>query len=259
MRFARTSQLKKRINLMFKCFFFSIFFIGSISHAASTLKIACAADLEFVMQKLISEFKKTNAGTEFSENYGSSGHFVTQIKSGADFDIFFSADSKYADEIVSSHLSIDKSQSYAKGILVLCGADTIEDLTNKKYRKISIANPAHAPYGRIAVEALKASKIYDQIKNKLVLGENVSQAAQFIQLGAATTGFIAQSLALIPEMKAVTCHEVDPILYAPLFQAFVILKKSKNLELAQKFAQFILSAKAQAVFTHNGFRSLETK
>ncbi len=244
---------------MLKKYFVLLLLFSPVAQAASLIKIAGAADLRFVMQKLITSFKEVNGDIEFSENYGSSGNFVTQIKSGADFDIFFSADSTYADEIATSGLSVDKPQSYAQGVLVLCGASSMKALTGSKYKKISIANPSHAPYGRIAVEALKNSKVYDQIKDKLVLGENVSQAAQFLQVGAAAAGLIAQSISLTPEMKSADCHVVESSLYRPLIQSFVILKKSKNKATAERFTKFILNEKAQSIFAQNGFHSIGAK
>ncbi len=244
---------------MLKKYIFLFLLFSSVAEATTAIKIAAAADLQFVMQKLISAFSENHKDFEFLDTYGSSGHFVSQIKSGADFDLFFSADNSFAEELVKAKLTDGPSQNYAQGVLDLCGADNIKDLSQSKFKKIAIANPAHAPYGRVAVEAMKNSQIYDQIQTKIVLGENISQAAQYIQVKAVQAAFIAQSLTLAEAMKTVSCHPVERSLYSALKQSLVIIDKSKNKKAAHYFAKFILSPMAQSIFSQNGFKSIDSK
>ena len=222
--------------------------------APTSIKIAAAADLRFVMQKLITQFQAKHPSATFSENYGSSGNFVSQLKNGADYDIFFSANKKLAEDLVAASLTEGSAQEYAIGILVLCGAKNFNELSQSSIKKIAIANPSHAPYGEIALEAMKSEHIFSKIESKLVFGDSVSQAAQFIQIGAASAGLISKSLSQIPSMKAISCFEVDASLYKPLHQSFVVLKTSKQPELAKQFAQFILSPEAKEILKQNGFK-----
>ncbi len=237
----------------------SISLVTSMAFAETitTLNIAAASDLRFVMRKLIQKYQESHQEVRFNESYGSSGSFVSQIKNGAAIDLFFSADFHFAEDLVASHLTRGPAKKYARGILVLCGAERLEDLKHSKFRKIAIANPSHAPYGVIAIEAMKSAHIYQEIKAKLVFGENVSQAAEFILVGAVKAGLIAKSLSLSPNMKSENCHEVDTSLYKSLTQSLVVLKKSQNVVLAQDFAKFILSRDAQIIFAQNGFESAD--
>ena len=244
---------------MFKKYLFLLLLVSSFADAATTIKIAAAADLQLVMQKLFSAFKEDHKDFEFLDTYGSSGNFVTQIENGADFDLFFSADNSFAEELVKAKLTEGPSQIYTQGLLDLCGADKIKDLSQPKFKKIAIANPAHAPYGRVAVEAMKNSQTYDQIQNKIVLGENISQTAQFVQVKAAQAGFVAQSLTLSEAMKNISCHPVDSSLYSALNQSLVIMGKSKNKKATHQFVEFVMSSKAQGMFSQNGFKSAELK
>ena len=242
---------------MFRVLFLVIFILAQRVSASPVIKIAAAADLKFVMQKLIADFKTKNPAIQFSENYGSSGNFVVQIKNGADFDIFFSADTTYTDQLIADHLTEStKPLPYAKARLALCGSFSLDGLKDKKIKKIAIANPSHAPYGRIAIEALKNAKVYDDIKTKLVFGESVSQAAQYYQIEAAEAAVIAQSLVLANDSKMHNCSLIEANLYSELIQSFVVLKSSKTPDQARLFAHYILSSEAQAIFEKNGFASV---
>jgi molybdate transport system substrate-binding protein len=130
----------------------------------------------------------------------------------------------------------------------------LESLRNPTIKKIAIANPKHAPYGRAAVAAMQNFKIYDQVKDKLILGENISQAAQFIESGACDAGIIALSLALAPAMKAAGQYwEIPSHAHPPLEQGAVILKQSKSPEAARQFLEFIKGSQGQEIMTRYGF------
>ncbi len=244
---------------MFKNLLCLVLFFSSLAQAGQQIKIAAASDLKLVMNKLIIAFQENHKNIQFSETYGSSGNFVTQIKRGMEVDLFFSADTAYAQTLVDAGLTDGPVVSFTQGVLVLCGTESIQDLLKPEFKKIAIANPAHAPYGRVAIEALKSSHVYDQVKSRLVFGENISQAAQFLQVGAASTGLIAQSLSLSLDLKKFSCHTIDQSLYQPLTQGLVVLKKSNSIEIAKEFTQFMLSKKAKDLFNQNGFWSADLK
>ncbi len=235
----------------------SMFFIKPDACASKFVKIAAASDLQFVMQKLVLQFKKENPDINFSENYGSSGNFVSQIESGADFDMFFSADTQYAEVLEKAKLTNGPPKQYAEGILVFCGAEKLQDFTKNEFNKIAIANPEHAPYGGIALESLKSAKIYDQLKVKLVFGENVSQAAQFILSNGAKGGLISKALLYSKQAQNFHCQEVENKLYHPLKQSFVVLKKKLPNDASLKFSKYVLSPAAQEIFRANGFNSVQ--
>src|SRR6266567_5004293 len=171
------------------------------------IRVAAAADLQTVMPEIARAYE-TRAGTNVQVVYGSSGNFYAQIQNGAPLDVFFSADNEFPRKLEESGFAEPHSSViYGIGKIVLwmpanarCHPeqDGWKCLQDAAVTKIAIANPAHAPYGRAAVAALQKAGIYDAIKGKLVLGENISQAAQFVQSGNAQAGLIAYSLALSP-------------------------------------------------------------
>lgn len=226
------------------------------------LRIAAAADLKFAMQELADQFAQQSS-TKTSVTYGSSGNFFTQLQNGAPFDLFFSADVDYAKKLEAAGLTIpDSLFTYAVGRLVIwMPPDPKLDLAKRGWsilldplvRKIAIANPDHAPYGRAAVAALRNAQIYEQVQFKLVLGENISQAAQFVQSGNAQAGIIAFSLAVAPPMKDGQRFEIPSSMYPKLEQAAVIMKDAQNQKAATAFLEFVKSAPGQAILAKYGF------
>lgn len=203
--------------------------------ASEKLVIAAAADLKFAMQEIVADFKKSNPGTEVDVVYGSSGKFFAQIQNGAPFGMFFSADITYPTELVKSGHAVAPVTPYAIGRLVVWkeGKDgaalSLEALADPKFQKIAIANPKHAPYGQRAEEALRRVGIFEKVEKRLVLGENIAQAAQFIITGNAQAGVIALSLAMNPEMQSRGTYTlVSDKLHKPLEQGYVILKKDHD-------------------------------
>ena len=216
--------------------------------AAQEITIAAAADLQFAMQDITARFQK-ETGKTVKVIYGSSGNFFGQIQNGAPFDMFFSADLAYPKKLEAAGLTEPGSfYEYAKGKIVVwvrndsgINLDSgLKALLDPSVKKIAIANPLHAPYGQAAVSAMQKQGIYEQVKDKFVLGENISQTATLIVSGAADIGVVALSLASSPNMKDKGRYvEVPSNEYPPIEQACVILSSSKNQELAQKFLSFL--------------------
>lgn len=229
---------------------------------AQEITVAAAADLQFAMQDMAAQFQK-QTGKNVKVIYGSSGNFFQQIQNGAPFDMFFSANLDYPRKLQTAGLIAPGSfYQYARGRIVLWVMKSSKlDLTaaltvllNPAITKIAIANPQHAPYGQAAVAAMQHEGIYDKIKDKLVLGENISQAASFVVTGTAEVGIVALSLALSPNLKDKGRFlEIPACEYPPIEQAVVILNSSKNKDVAQQFLGYIRTTAAAAILQRYGF------
>jgi molybdate transport system substrate-binding protein len=241
----------------------ALFYIGLPATAnAGELKIAAAADLTFAFKDVGARFEK-QTGNSLKLTYGSSGNFFSQIQNGAPFDLFFSADVSYPQKLEAASLAEPGTvYDYARGKLVIWVPNAskldlsrgLSVLLDPGIRKIAVANPQHAPYGAAAVAALRHDGIYDKVKDMLVLGENISQTAQFVQSGNADVGLLALSLALAPAMKTSGHYvEVPASDYPPLIQAGVILKSSGNKELANQFLKFLKEPGTVALMEQYGF------
>lgn len=226
------------------------------------LKIAAASDLTAALTDVANAYQKASGkGTKLS--FGSSGNFFAQIENGAPFDLFFSADIAYPQKLEADGLVEPNSlYEYAVGRLALwVPKDSDIDvnkgllvLTTPAVRKIAIANPQHAPYGRAAVAALQHDKIYDAVRDKLVFGENISQAAHFVQSRNADVGLIAFSLALSLQVKTGGRYWLVPShFHPPLRQAVVILRSSTQKDEAQHFLEFLRSAQGRTIMERHGF------
>jgi molybdate transport system substrate-binding protein len=232
------------------------------AHAQEPLRVAAAADLQFAMKDVAGRYEKTT-GKKVEVSYGSSGNFRTQIANGAPFDIFFSADLQYPRMLISTNLADGGTlYIYAHGRLVLwapAGANLdlakrgLEALKDPRVTKIAVANPEHAPYGRAAVAALQKAGVYDEVKSKLVYGENISQAAQFAQSGSAQVGILALSLTFAESMQGGERWDVPENLYPPLEQAAVVINASKNKMAAQEFLAYIKSDEGKQLLAKYGF------
>jgi molybdate transport system substrate-binding protein len=219
------------------------------------------------MDQLVLQFEK-QTGTHVAVTYGSSGNLFSQIQNGAPFDLFFSADSEYPRKLNEAGLVLPNSaDSYAIGKLVLwCPAGSKltpeksgwSSLLDPAVQKIAIANPDHAPYGRAAIEALKNSGVYEKVKAKLVFGENISQAAQFIQSGNAEIGILAESIVHSPAFASGSIWKVPQSQYTPLLQSFVALKSSVQKDAALAFLTYVKSPAAQAILEKYGFAKPES-
>jgi molybdate transport system substrate-binding protein len=229
---------------------------------AGELTVAAAADLNYAFKDLVAEFER-QTGEHVKLSLGSSGNFYSQIANGAPFDLYFSADIGYPKKLIDEGLAVPNSlYQYATGRIVLWvpkgskldATRGMDVLLDPSIKKIAIANPKHAPYGRAAVAAMEHFKVYDRVKEKLVLGENVSQAAQFAQSGAADIGIIALSLALAPPVQAVGTYWLIPQEAHPrIDQGAAIVKSSKNQDGGKKFLEFLQAPAARAVMKRYGF------
>jgi molybdate transport system substrate-binding protein len=229
---------------------------------AQEVTVAAAADLQFVMQDVGARFQ-SESGKTVKFIFGSSGNFAQQLQNGAPFDMFFSANLDYPKQLEAAGLTEPGTfYQYAVGKIVMwVPNDSKLDISSgpkalldPAIKKIAIANPQHAPYGKAAVAALQKEGIYEQLKDKFVLGENISQTASFVVSGSADVGFVALSLALSPNMKDKGRYtEVPTADYPPIEQACVIMKSSKNKSLAEQFEKFIQSPAIKELFEKYGF------
>jgi len=231
-----------------------------MSAYAEKINIAAAADLKFAMDEIVAKFREANAKDDVDVIYGSSGKFYTQIQQGAPYDLYFSADIAFPRELAKSGFSFSEVMPYAFGRIVLWSATmeankmSLDSLTSSKISHIAIANPKHAPYGKRAEEALRASRLWERVEPKLVYGENIAHTAQFVQTGNAQVGIIALSLALNPALANKGGYWLIPdTLHAPLEQAFIITKRAQGSDLAKKFADYMRSSATRTIMTKYGF------
>lgn len=227
---------------------------------AGKLTVAAAADMKFAMADIVAAFNQSHPGDKVEVTFGSSGKAFTQIQQGAPYDMFFSADIKFPKELIAKGFAQPEPIPYAVGRLVLWSTDpkvktmTMQDLLASDIKKIAIANPKHAPYGKRAEEALKASGVWEKIESKLVLGEDIVQTSQFVQTGNAQVGLLALSLAMSPKMSQLGFYQLLPdSLHEPLNQAFVITKHGKDNPLATTFADYMQSPASRATMVRYGF------
>lgn len=230
--------------------------------SCGAVNVAAASDLTFAMNEIAAKFQKAT-GCTIRLSLGSSGNFLTQIENGAPFDVFFSADIAYPKKLESEGLAAPGSTYlYAVGKIVLWTRNDshldvsreFDVLRDPAVKKIAIANPAHAPYGRAAEEALRKIGIYDAVKDRLVLGENISQAAQFVESGNAQVGIVALSLAVSPEMKDKGRYWIVPEnLHAPIEQGAAIVRAAAAPQGARQLLEFIQRPATAALLERYGF------
>lgn len=247
---------------VFKQFFVILILLThAIVASAEPLTVAIAANLKYVFDDLAAEFKK-ETGIETQSALGSSGKMATQIRNGAPFDIFMSADMEFPEGLYKEGYATTQPKAYAYGQLVLWTQKDVDlskgvaGLTDARVGKIAIANPKVAPFGRQAIKALEYYKVREAVEPKLVYGESITQVSQYVDSKAADVGFSAKSIVVAPETAGKgKWVEVPPESYEPIAQGVVILKHGSetNGEAARKFYGFILSAKAREIFTKNGY------
>lgn len=225
--------------------------------------VAAAADLQFALVDVAAMFKK-ETGRDVKLTFGSSGNFFRQIQQGAPFQMFLSADEQFVFDLADKGFSVDRGALYAIGRIVIIvprgsplKADgTLADLKNARadgrVKRFAIANPEHAPYGRRAEEALRHLGLWDAIKDKLVFGENVSQAAQFATSSGAQGGIIAYSLALSENVSKLGPFAlIDDKLHEPLRQRMMLVKNAG--ETARLFYNYMQSPGARKIMRRYGF------
>lgn len=237
--------------------------------AAGQITAAAAADLNAALTEIAAKYRKATGHT-VQLAFGSSGNLFNQVQNGAPFDVFFSADLDYPQKLVGAGVAEPSSlYRYAVGRLVLwIPASSPLDVEHREMnalldpsvKKIAIANPQHAPYGRAAVAALKHFGLYDKVADRLVLGENVSQAAQFVESGNAQAGIVALSHALAPAMKDKGRYwEIPAEAHPALEQGVVILSHSPNKKEAAAFLEYLKTAESVAVLRGYGFSVPEAR
>ena len=231
------------------------------AQAAELLTVAVAANVKFVFDELKTEFKKST-GIDANGVFASSGKINAQIKSGAPYDVFMSADMEFPAVLHKEGLATEAPRVYAKGVLVLWTLRPLDlkqgmrVLNDSAVRKIAMANPKLAPYGREALRSLEYFKMVKHVEPKLIYGESIGQVNQYIDSQSVEIGFTAKSVVLAPQMHG---HgnwiEVPKESYQPIEQGMVILKHGAetNADAAQKFMAFMASAKARSIFEKFGY------
>jgi molybdate transport system substrate-binding protein len=231
--------------------------------AGREIVVAAAADLSAALQEVTSNYEK-QTGVVVKLSFGASGALTQQIQNGAPFDAFFSADMDYPRQLIAGGQAESATlYRYAVGRLVLwVPRDSPLDLEHRgmdvlldpSVKKISIANPEHAPYGRAAVAALKHYELYEKVSGRLVMGENVSQAAQFVESGNAQAGFLALAHAMAPAMQGKGRYWMVPVEgYPPLDQGAVLISRSPHWQDAAAFLEYMKTAEVAAVLRRYGF------
>jgi molybdate transport system substrate-binding protein len=230
---------------------------------AGELSIAAASDLVFCLEDLNKAFGKAHPGITLKSTTGASGNIFAQISNGAPFDVYLSADMRYPRELIKAGLADEKSLVlYAIGhLVVLTASDAIDitaglnSLTSDAIRKVAIANPEHAPYGRAAKAVLEHAHLWDELKKKIVFGENIAQTAQFIETGNADAGIVALSIVLAPGLKT-KGHwiEIPEHTYPRLEQGAVVTKTGTSNPAAAIYIEFLGTAEARTIFDRFGFR-----
>jgi molybdate transport system substrate-binding protein len=221
------------------------------------LRIAAATDLQAVLPKLADHFQ-TRTSIATSLIFGASGQLAEQIKGGAPFDVFLAANQAYVRGLVDAQLiDADSARPYARGSLVLAvyrdlraEVSTLKDLTKPAVKKIALANPAFAPYGKAAKQALERAKLWNELEPKFVVAESVRQALVYVQRGDAEAGLVGRAISRVPEIRV---FEVDSQLYDPIVQALGVLTASKRLQDARRFAEFVLREEGQGILKEFGF------
>jgi molybdate transport system substrate-binding protein len=243
-----------------------VMFSAAIPRAESAdreINVAAAADLSSALQEVAANYEK-RSGVVVKLSFGASGALTQQIQNGAPFDVFFSADMDYPRQLIADgHAEGATLYRYAVGRLVLwVPKDSpldvehkgMEALLDPSVKKIAMANPQHAPYGRAALAVLKHYGFYDKVSDRLVLGENISQAAQFVESGNAQVGFVALAHAIAPAMQGKGKYWMVPAdAYPPLDQGVVLISHSPHEQDAAAFLEYVKSTEVAAVLRRYGF------
>ena len=228
------------------------------------LRIAAAADLRYALDELVRAFAIQHPAVRIEPSYGSSGMFYAQLQNRAPYDLFLSADIEYPRKLAQQGLALPGSIfTYAQGRIVLWTANAsgidverlkMDALRQPAVHHIAIANPAHAPYGRAAEEALRSLGVYAAVQDKIVMGENVSQAFQLAESGAAEVGIVALSLAMAPGAAGQGHYWEVPVgAYPRIEQGGAILKWTRSPKAAEAFRAFLLAPEGRAILKRYGF------
>jgi len=225
---------------------------------SDTLLVAAAADLQFAFTEIGRRFEE-RTGQRVTFSFGSTGNLTAQIENGAPFDVFAAANESYIERLRKKGLILpDTVQLYAQGRIVLAvnhqsgvQATRLEDLLAPEVTRVAIANPAHAPYGVAAMQALQSAGVWERIQPKLVYGENVRQTLQFVQTGNVPVGIVARSIADVPE---VSWTLIDARLHEPINQAMAVVRGTRHEEAARAFIAFVNGPEGREIMKRYGFR-----
>ena len=230
---------------------------------AGEITIFAASDLKFALDTIKASFLKTHPNDTIRMIYGSSGKGRVQVANGAPYDLYFSANMDYVEQLYRNGNIVTKPKLYAIGRLVIWSMHEqfdanrgFDNLTAPWVEKVAIANPSHAPYGEKAKQALESRHLYQKLKSRIVLGENISQTANFIKVKAADVGIIALSLVLAPTVaksEHAAYYLIDDKLHQPLRQGYGITKYGASNPLARAFYDFFQTDKAQQIMKQYGF------
>lgn len=259
-------MLRHRTIVLSKIAVFLLGFSLSFTHGQSSpreIKVAAAADLSSALQEVANNFEK-RSGVAVKLSFGASGALTQQIQNGAPFDIFFSADMGYPKQLIGAGLGDGATlYLYAVGKVVLwVPKDSPLDVEHKgmevlldpSVKKIAMANPQHAPYGRAAEAVLRHYNLYEKVAERLVLGENIAQAAQFVESGNAQVGFVALAHAMAPSMQGKGKYWMIPAdAYPPLDQGVLLIAHAQHGQDARAFLEYIKSEEAAAIMKKYGF------
>jgi molybdate transport system substrate-binding protein len=235
---------------------------ASSGHGAApeppTLTVFAASDLTFALKEIAPAFEQTMK-VKVTFVFGSTGNLAKQIEHGAPADVFFAANQSFLDDLAAKNAIITQTRGlYAQGRIVLITAKAsgpklgdLRELLGPRVRRVAIANPAHAPYGKAAEEALRTAGLWEALKPKLVYGENIRQALQYVETGAAAAGIVALSVADVPTVHVTS---IDPALHEPLNQAAAVVSRSARPEVGLAFLQFVNGPAGRAVMKRYGFR-----
>lgn len=237
--------------------------LGAASTAAPALHVAAASDLRQALPVLAARYERSS-GVRIEASFGSSGKLFAQVEHGAPFDAYFSANAEYPRRLEARGLTVAGSRiPYAVGRLMLWAPAAsvlpvergLAVLVDPRVKKVAIASPAHAPYGQAAVEAMRHAKVYDRAAGKLVMGENISQAAHFAASGSAQVGVLAQSLLATPALKGGRHWPVPARWHRPLVQEAVVLKRSGRAAETAGFLRFVGSPEGRKILREFGFEA----
>lgn len=226
---------------------------------AQTVNVAAAANLRYVMEEVKDAYLKTNKHAKINIVYGSSGTLTQQISNGANYDLFMSADDEFPLVLQKKGLTYGGMKIYAYGKLALYSTVVdvkkgLASLNDAEVKKIAICNPVTAPYGKRSVEVLTKHGKYEALKSKLVVADNISQAAQYAFTGNADIAFVALSLTLTPEMQAKgTTYIFSPKMYTPIKQGCILIKRSAVNTGAAKFMKYFTSAAVDGIWEKFGY------
>jgi molybdate transport system substrate-binding protein len=238
-----------------------LLFLTVLTVQSQKVNVAAAANLRYVLEEIKTSYVKTYPKAVVTITYGSSGMLVQQIVNGASFDFFMAADNEFPIKLKDKGLTTGPMSTYAFGKLVLYSTTLdvehlgLSALKDPDVKKIAIANPETAPYGERAEALLKSQGLYNTLKPKIVVGENISQAAQFAFTGNAELGFVALSLALAPDMAGKgSCYVIPSKMYQPIEQACILIKRAVLNTEAARFRKYVLSPVTKPIWEKYGYR-----